>query len=90
MATSSSSSSANTSWVKTITTPFRKARTFFVPGGTSTRSSTKSPLHHQGHEDKRMRDLQLEGEVMACAYEDVQVMWSILDKSNQRVCDVSS
>ena len=43
-----------------------------------------------GHEDKRMRDLQLEGEVMACAYEDVQVMWSILDKSNQRVCDVSS
>ncbi|KAF4352451.1 hypothetical protein G4B88_018883 [Cannabis sativa] len=25
---------------------------------------------------------QLEGEVMACAYEDVQVMWSILDKSN--------
>ncbi|WOH13142.1 hypothetical protein DCAR_0832651 [Daucus carota subsp. sativus] len=87
MATSSSSSSANTSWVKTITTPFRKARTFFVPGGTSTRSSTKSPLHHQ---DKRMRDLQLEGEVMACAYEDVQVMWSILDKSNQRVCDVSS
>ncbi|KAF1001614.1 hypothetical protein AG4045_014390 [Apium graveolens] len=84
-----SSSSSNTSWVKTITTPFRKARTFFNPNGTSTRSNTKSHLH-QGHEDKRIMDLQLQGEVMACAYEDVQVMWSILDKSNQRVCNVSS
>lgn len=43
-----------------------------------------------GHEDKRMMDLQLQGEVMACPYEDVQVMWSILDKSNQRMCNVSS
>lgn len=42
------------------------------------------------HEDKRMMDLQLQGEVMACPYEDVQVMWSILDKSNQRMCNVSS
>ncbi|KAL1807505.1 hypothetical protein DCAR_0726869 [Daucus carota subsp. sativus] len=86
----SSSSSSNTSWVKTITTPFRKARTLFNPNGSSTRSTHKSHLHHQGHEDKRMMDLQLQGEVMACPYEDVQVMWSILDKSNQRMCNVSS
>lgn len=44
-----------------------------------------------GHDDdKRMMDLQLEGEVMACAYEDVQVMWSILDKSKARICNVNS
>ncbi|KAL8120444.1 hypothetical protein AgCh_017571 [Apium graveolens] len=90
MTSSSSSSSGNTSWVKTITTPFRKARTLFNPNGSSTRSSPKSHHHHQGHEDKRMMDLQLQGEVMACQYEDVQVMWSILDKSNQRMCNVSS
>ncbi|KAK9084456.1 hypothetical protein Scep_030927 [Stephania cephalantha] len=63
------------SWVRTITTPFRKACTFFNPNQTS-RDNKKS---QQGNNDKRVMDLQ--GEVMACAYEDVQVMWSMLDKS---------
>lgn len=35
-----------------------------------------------GGQDDRIMDLQ--GEVMACGYEDVQVMWSILDKSKPR------
>jgi hypothetical protein len=30
---------------------------------------------------------QLYGEVMACTYEDVQVMWSMLDKA--RICSAS-
>lgn len=32
----------------------------------------------------------LHGEVMACPYEDVQVMWSILDKSKSGACKVTS
>lgn len=32
----------------------------------------------------------LHGEVMACAYEDVQVMWSILDKSKSTPCNITS
>lgn len=32
----------------------------------------------------------LHGEVMACGYEDVQVMWSILDKSNSSACNITS
>jgi hypothetical protein len=40
-----------------------------------------------GHEN-RVMDLQ--GEVMACAYEDVQVMWSILDKSKSAACNITS
>ena len=32
----------------------------------------------------------LHEEVMACAYEDVQVMWSILDKSKTRACNITS
>lgn len=39
--------------------------------------------------EKRVMDLQLQGEVMACAYEDVQVMWSILDKSKSIACDIN-
>lgn len=31
------------------------------------------------------RVMDLHGEVMACGYEDVQVMWSILDKSKSTV-----
>lgn len=35
--------------------------------------------------------MDLHGEVMACAYEDVQVMWSILDKSKSAAaCNVTS
>ncbi|CDO98682.1 unnamed protein product [Coffea canephora] len=63
-----------TSWVRTISSPFRKARTFFNQQSPRDDKS-KQPAGHE----KRVMDLQVE--VMACAYEDVQVMWSILDKS---------
>lgn len=39
-------------------------------------------------QENRVMDLQ--GEVMACAYEDVQVMWSILDKSKSSACNITS
>ncbi|XP_044500491.1 uncharacterized protein LOC123221670 [Mangifera indica] len=71
------------SWKKTITSPFRKARTFFNQQPAATRDD-KSRLEHE----RRVMDLH--GEVMACAYEDVQVMWSILDKSKSAVCNVTS
>ncbi|KAK1549025.1 hypothetical protein Q3G72_032923 [Acer saccharum] len=32
------------------------------------------------------RAMDLHGEVMACGYEDVQVMWSTLDKSKSAAC----
>ncbi|KAJ8540429.1 hypothetical protein K7X08_030348 [Anisodus acutangulus] len=65
-----------TSWVKTITTPFRKARTFIKNNQQSPREKKSQEEEDQ---DKHVVDLQ--GEVMACGYDDVQVMWSILDKS---------
>ena len=34
--------------------------------------------------------MDLHGEVMACAYEDVQVMWSILDKSKSTPYKITS
>ncbi|XP_058077536.1 uncharacterized protein LOC131225943 [Magnolia sinica] len=67
------------SWVRTITSPFRKACTFF----NHTKEKKSQPVHGSPGMD-------LHGEVMACAYEDVQVMWSILDKSKPRLCEVSS
>ncbi|BFG15912.1 uncharacterized protein Pyn_15631 [Prunus yedoensis var. nudiflora] len=71
------------SWKKTITSPFRKACTFFnqQPG----RDQKKSQL--QGSESSVMA---LHGEVMACSYEDVQVMWSILDKSKPSDCNITA
>ncbi|KAK9287962.1 hypothetical protein L1049_016407 [Liquidambar formosana] len=69
------------SWVRTITSPFRKACTFF---NHQPRDHKKS---QSGHEN---RGMDLQGEVMACGYEDVQVMWSILDKSKPRACDMTS
>ncbi|CAL9048918.1 unnamed protein product [Musa banksii] len=60
------------SWVRTITTPFRKACTLISP------PRDKKP-QTAGHDRHRTA---LHGEVMACAYHDVQVMWSILDKSS--------
>ncbi|GMY28057.1 hypothetical protein FCV25MIE_23299 [Fagus crenata] len=69
------------SWKKTITSPFRKAVTFF---NQQPRDQKKT---QPGHEN-RVMDLQ--GEVMACAYEDVQVMWSILDKSKSAACNITS
>ncbi|OVA16617.1 hypothetical protein BVC80_1543g51 [Macleaya cordata] len=74
------------SWVRTIKSPFKKACTFF--NNTNNNNSSRDKKSQQGH-DNRVMDLH--GEVMACAYEDVQVMWSMLDKSKQSVvCSVSS
>ncbi|KAL3337980.1 hypothetical protein AABB24_030246, partial [Solanum stoloniferum] len=68
-----------TKWVKTIITPFKKARTFFNNNQQSPRDSPREKKSQEEDQDKHVVDLQ--GEVMACGYEDVQVMWSILDKS---------
>ncbi|KAL6525613.1 hypothetical protein OROHE_015920 [Orobanche hederae] len=38
--------------------------------------------HSKSGQERRIVDLH--GEVMACGYGDVQVMWSILDKSKPR------
>ncbi|KAK1385488.1 TBC1 domain family member 22A like [Heracleum sosnowskyi] len=98
------SSPSNTSWVRTIKSPFRKARTLFNnnPNHHASAAATTTKAHKrtkscqpQGQDDdKKMIDLQLEGEVMACTYEDVQVMWSILDKANNKprssLCNVNS
>ncbi|KAG1328307.1 hypothetical protein COCNU_01G022410 [Cocos nucifera] len=61
------------SWVRAITSPFRKACTLFSPPPRDKKSQTAAGYDHHG--------LKLHGEVMACSYEDVRVMWSILDKS---------
>ncbi|KAH1120589.1 hypothetical protein J1N35_003749 [Gossypium stocksii] len=66
------------SWKKTIATPFRKACTFFNQQPRDKKSQTE----HEKHV------MDLHGEVMACAYEDVQVMWSILDKSKSAACNI--
>ncbi|KAL2922346.1 Glutamyl-tRNA(Gln) amidotransferase subunit B mitochondrial [Bienertia sinuspersici] len=69
------------SWVKSIASPFKKACTF---------------LNHQQPKDKKFKQenentvMALHGEVMACTYEDVQVMWSMLDKSKPRACNMTS
>ncbi|XP_054822724.1 uncharacterized protein LOC129321021 [Prosopis cineraria] len=70
------------SWKKTITSPFRKACTFF------NNQPTRDHKNSQAGQDNRIMDLQ--GEVMACGYEDVQVMWSILDKSKSTACNITS
>ncbi|XP_020548778.1 uncharacterized protein LOC105160060 [Sesamum indicum] len=72
------------SWVRTITSPFRKACTFFNHNHHHHRDTKKS---QQGGQERRVMDLH--GEVMACAYEDVQVMWSILDKSKHSTCNLN-
>ena len=41
-------------------------------------------MEHSGE----MERSQLYGEVMACTYEDVQVMWSMLDKA--RICSAAA
>ncbi|XP_061361763.1 uncharacterized protein LOC133305530 [Gastrolobium bilobum] len=71
------------SWKKTITTPFKKACTFF--NQQPTRDHIKKS---QTEQENRVMDLH--GEVMACGYEDVQVMWSILDKSKSTACNMTS
>uniref|UniRef100_A0A0A9BX67 Uncharacterized protein n=1 Tax=Arundo donax TaxID=35708 RepID=A0A0A9BX67_ARUDO len=72
------------SWVRTITTPFRKACTIFGPqrDGKKPQQSNSAMVQHGDAERAK-----LHGEVMACAYEDVQVMWSMLDQA--RIRDLS-
>ncbi|ERN02054.1 uncharacterized protein LOC18430155 [Amborella trichopoda] len=61
------------SWVHSITSPLKKACTFL------------SPTKHKKTQTERGRhDNDLHGEVMACAYEDVQVMWSMLHHHNTK------
>ncbi|XP_072997847.1 uncharacterized protein [Typha latifolia] len=73
------------SWVRTITTPFRKACTVFnspkekKPQAVRKRSSLRGNLFIVAGHDHN--SLKLHGEVMACPYEDVHIMWSMLDKS---------
>ncbi|XP_057417454.1 uncharacterized protein LOC130711752 [Lotus japonicus] len=69
-------------WKKTITTPFKKACTLI--NQPKTRDQKKS----QTEQERGVMDLQ--GEVMACGYEDVQVMWSILDRSKSTRCNMAS
>ncbi|KAL9390627.1 hypothetical protein Peur_019232 [Populus x canadensis] len=71
------------SWKKTITSPFRKACTFFNQQQPVSRDKKSQP-------GEEKRGLDLHGEVMACGYEDVQVMWSILDKSKSATCDMTT
>ncbi|URE39542.1 hypothetical protein MUK42_36556 [Musa troglodytarum] len=60
------------SWFRSITSPLRKACTIC----NSSPREKKTPTGHD-----RSSIVKLHGEVMACTYEDVRVMWSILDKS---------
>ncbi|EXB80273.1 hypothetical protein L484_025129 [Morus notabilis] len=71
-----------TTWKKTIASPFKKACTFF---NQQPREPNKKSQQGNG---SSVMDLQ--GEVMACAYEDVQVMWSILDKSKSTPSKITS
>ncbi|XP_021889494.1 uncharacterized protein LOC110808335 [Carica papaya] len=78
------------SWKKTITSPFRKACTFFNHQHQQMEKVKKKKMDvGADHDEKGVRNLH--GQVMACGYEDVQVMWSILDKSKSEPnCNMSS
>ncbi|KAK4741642.1 hypothetical protein SAY87_025230 [Trapa incisa] len=65
------------SWKKTITSPFRKACTFFNQQPQREHRSPTIITFNTTKKEDMMMDLQ--GEVMACRYEDVHVMWSMLD-----------
>ncbi|KAL6864776.1 hypothetical protein ACP4OV_015927 [Aristida adscensionis] len=78
------------SWVRTITSPFRK---ILNPqreqhGKKSRRHHQSSAMVHGGEVEAERYSSQLYGEVMACTYEDVQVMWSMLDKA--RICSAAA
>ncbi|MCL7035326.1 hypothetical protein MKW94_005110 [Papaver nudicaule] len=69
-------------WVRTITTPFRKVGTLFYNNQNHLSRSDKNSQQGGGVYDHN-RVMALHGEVMACGYDDVQVMWSMmLDKSS--------
>ncbi|KAK9672113.1 hypothetical protein RND81_12G077300 [Saponaria officinalis] len=71
-----------TSWVKTITSPFKKACIFL---------NHQPSKHNKSKIENERRVMALEGEVMACTYDDVQVMWSmVLDKSKSTPCTINS
>ncbi|RLN21981.1 uncharacterized protein C2845_PM07G07230 [Panicum miliaceum] len=72
------------SWVRTVTTPFRKACNVFVPQKDGKKPQEPNSVMVQHVDAERAK---LHGEVMACAYEDVQVMWSMLDQA--RIRDLS-
>ncbi|GAB2217892.1 hypothetical protein Droror1_Dr00001106 [Drosera rotundifolia] len=84
------------SWFRSITTPFRKSCMFLHNHGGEQREKgdmmqmqqreKKSASSKPGLENKVM---DLQSEVMACGYEDIQVMWSMLDKSKHERCHVS-
>nr|CAD1821877.1 unnamed protein product [Ananas comosus var. bracteatus] len=98
------------SWVRTITSPFRKACSSSSTHPTEIAASPRvqllclntiaiwsnQPLTSvvvaaaaaaaavvavAGHHKTDQHGMILHGEVMACGYEDVRVMWSILDRS---------
>ncbi|KAK1277758.1 hypothetical protein QJS04_geneDACA015782 [Acorus gramineus] len=69
------------SWVRTITSPFRKACTILNISKDQKKARKGDESHYC---------MNLHGEVMACAYEDVQVMWSILDKSRHNTSNMRS
>ncbi|CAL4950345.1 unnamed protein product [Urochloa decumbens] len=75
------------SWVRTVTTPFRKACTIFVPQKDGKKPQAQQPSSAMVVEHVEAERAKLHGEVMACAYEDVQVMWSMLDQA--RIRDLS-
>ncbi|KAL0919320.1 hypothetical protein M5K25_011407 [Dendrobium thyrsiflorum] len=58
------------SWVCIITSPFKKVCTIFI--------SSREKRHQTGHDYYSMN---LQREIMACPYEDVHVMWSIISKT---------
>ncbi|WZY97132.1 hypothetical protein YC2023_069461 [Brassica napus] len=70
-----------TSWKKTIATPFKKAATFFNQPQQTPHNRHANAQAREEHERRTVKELQ--SDVMACGYEDVLVMWSILDKSSQ-------
>ncbi|CAN6467079.1 unnamed protein product [Victoria cruziana] len=63
-------------WVHTITYPLRKACGFFASG--------RNRKAHPGPSVTVQMDLH--GQVMACGYEDVRVMWSMLKQSGTGSC----
>ncbi|XP_062232443.1 uncharacterized protein LOC133929671 [Phragmites australis] len=78
------------SWVRSITSPFRKMlnpqREQHGKKTPSHRRQSSAMAPHGGEAAERTS--QLYGEVMACTYEDVQVMWSMLDKA--RICSAAA
>ncbi|KAL1372891.1 hypothetical protein HN51_002956 [Arachis hypogaea] len=83
------------SWKKTIATPFKKACTFFnnnnQPAARENNNNNNNNKKSTQTVEEEKSVMDLHGEVMACGYEDVRVMWSILDKSKSTApCNITS